>query len=199
MHSWNQCWHSMTSLPQSIKQLWQASTCKNINGVWNNSLTGTSYLHRKEAYCLLLNVWSRKGSFLSVPLPGQDDGGEVCGRGGEGLWKLGGSTDWIAMGNRARYRSQSALSGHGHKPYTQLQQSQLQHQYHLMITNLYVDARSTKSLKHNVWKDELIVPLLIRVDSWLELTLLSNPFWSSASMSFVSGWKVREGVILDRQ
>lgn len=58
----------------------------------------------------------------------QDDGGEVCGDGSEGFWEVEFLSDRIAVGNRARHRSQSALSGHGHKAYTQLQQRQLQYQ-----------------------------------------------------------------------
>lgn len=58
---------------------------------------------------------------LALLVIGQDDGGEVCGSGSEGIWELEFFFDWIAVGNRARHRSQSALSGHGHKAYTQLQ------------------------------------------------------------------------------
>lgn len=46
----------------------------------------------------------------------QDNGAEVWGDGSEVFWQF--IFDWVAVGNRARYRSQSALSGHGHKAYT---------------------------------------------------------------------------------
>lgn len=47
---------------------------------------------------------------------GQDNGAEVCGDGSEVFWQF--ILDRVAVGNRASYRSQSALSGHGHKAYT---------------------------------------------------------------------------------
>lgn len=65
---------------------------------------------------------------LGFTFIGQNDWSEVCGSGSEGLWEVESHINWIAVGNRARHRSQSALSGQGHKAYTWLQQSQIQYQ-----------------------------------------------------------------------
>lgn len=89
---------------------------------------------------------------LWVTFIGQDNGGEVCGSGSEGFWELDLLVDWIAVGNRARHRSQSALSGHGHKAYTQLQQCQIQYQWYCLMQCTLINY--TKYVKY--WEDLLL-------------------------------------------
>lgn len=82
----------------------------------------------RDFFCNILPFNDRSNvpaaPLLRAPLICQDDGGEVCGGGGEGLWE--------AVGNRARHRSQPALSGHWHKAYTQLQ-CQIQYQWYCLM------------------------------------------------------------------
>lgn len=68
-----------------------------------------------------------------LSLSSQNNGAEVCGRGGEGFWQPDLLLNRVTVGKRARYRSQAALSGRGQKAYTQLQQHQLQHQRHRLM------------------------------------------------------------------
>lgn len=63
----------------------------------------------------------------------QNNGAEVRSGGSEGFWELDLLVNSITVGKRARYRSQSALSGHGQKAYTQLQRQAQYQRYCLML------------------------------------------------------------------
>lgn len=86
---------------------------------------------RKGGELPLSSVLQASAPLLS--LSSQNNGAEVCGRGGEGFWQPDLLLNRVTVGKRARYRSQAALSGRGQKAYTQLQQHQLQHQRHRLM------------------------------------------------------------------
>lgn len=172
-------------------------------GKLNKYLNVTNVLMTQIIYINDLNSLPFGGSWKALALhfsvSSQNNGAEVRGRGREGFWELDFLVNRITVGKRPRYRSQSALGGHGHKACTQSQQQQLQCQWYGEFNREVVWSRSLGlyGIYHiwwrvfhiawrRWWRGEVVLPLLFS----------SHSFWLAdglgSSTSLDAAWKTSE-------